>query len=149
MTGLQDIMTLPDHWARWWLWMWGVVAVGLIVAVFFVPFLWWAVAAAVGFGTMEGIGLLRPHDPYPPLTHVIHRFVPRWIAFTAIWALTGGAGAKWFHFAHPVRAAAIVGLLGWLNTHFDTTFDETKTLEERQKYNRILRRQSAPFQQGP
>lgn len=128
------MLTLPDHWARWWLWLWGAVAVGLLGGLFFLPFKYWAVCAAVGFGTMEGIGLRKPHDPYPPLTHVIHRFVPRWAAFTAIYGFVGEAGGLWFKFGRPVRLAAIFALLGWLTTHFDTTFDETKTLEEREKY---------------
>ncbi|MGH9204246.1 MAG: hypothetical protein ACRD2A_23710, partial [Vicinamibacterales bacterium] len=68
------------RWARWWLWLWGFVAVALLILVFLIPFRWWSVAAAVGFGTLEGIGLKKRADAYPPLTHVIHQFVPRWVA---------------------------------------------------------------------
>ena len=52
-------------WADWWLWSWGVVAVTLIVLVFtpLLSFKWWAVAAGIGFGTMEGLGLWHPRDP--------------------------------------------------------------------------------------
>ena len=80
------------RWARWWLWLWAAVAVALIALFFVMPLKWWAVAALAGFGTMEGIGLIRPDDPYPPLTHVIRRYVPRWAAFTAIYGFAGGAG---------------------------------------------------------
>lgn len=129
----------PMPWARWWLWLWGVVALGLIALVFLVPFLWWALAALVGFGVMEGLGLVRPHDQYPPLTHVIGRYVPRWVAFTAIYGLTGAAAGVWLGFRRPERLAAMLALLGWLTTHFDVTFSETRTLEERAKYRRIFR----------
>jgi hypothetical protein len=125
-------------WAPWWLWLWGAVAVGLIVATFFVPFKWWAVAAAGGFGTMEGIGLIRAHDPYPPLTHVIHRYVPRWLAFSAIYGFTGAAGSVWLHLSRPGRLGALFALLGWFTTHFDVTFDQTKVNEERAKRRRLI-----------
>ena len=82
---------MQGGWARWWVWTWGMVAVALIVLVFLIPFRWWAVATLVGFGTMEAIGLLRPEDAYPPLTQVIKRYVPRSIAFTAIYAFTSAA----------------------------------------------------------
>jgi hypothetical protein len=130
---------MADKWARWWLWLWGAVATGLLAAVFLIEFKWWAICAAIGFGVMEGVGLLRPHDPYPPLTQVIHKFVPRWVAFTAIYGFVGAAGGVWFKFPRPYRLAAIFALLGWLTTHFDTTFSERKTLEERSKYRRIVR----------
>lgn len=119
--------------------MWGIVAVGLIALIFFVSFRWWAIAAFVGFGVMEGLGLVRPHDQYPPLTHVIRRYVPRWVAFTAIYGLTGVAAGVWLRYPRPERLGAILALLGWFTTHFDVAFSETKTLEERAKYRRLFR----------
>ena len=126
-----------NPWARWWLWLWGGVAVTLLVLTFFLPFRWWALAAATGFGTMEGVGLIKPDDPYPPLTHVIRRFVPRWIAFTAIYAFTGAAGSVWLRVSTPLRLGALFALLGWFTTHFDVAFDTTKSMEERVKYEMI------------
>lgn len=128
------------------MWLWAVVAVGLIVLIFFLPFQNWALLALLGFGTMESIGLLRPNDAYPPLTHVIHRYVPRWIAFSLIFAVWGGAGATWFGAPHPLRAAAMVGLLGWFIAHFDVTFDEDAAAAERAKYSRLrqLARRAGP-----
>jgi hypothetical protein len=120
-------------WARWWLWLWGVVAVTLLVLVFLIPFRWWAIAAGVGFGVLEGIGLAHPDDAYPPLTHVIHRYVPRWLAFTAIYGFMGGAAGVWFRIHRPWRVALFAALLGWLTTHFDVTFDEDALREERKK----------------
>src|SRR5215211_8323087 len=110
---------METPWARWWLYLWGVVAVTLLVLVFFLPFGWWAGAAAVGFGTLEGIGLWRANDAYPPLTHVIRRYVPRWVAFTAIYGFAGGAGGVWLGFPYPGRSALLFALLGWLTSHFD------------------------------
>jgi hypothetical protein len=130
---------MAEPWARWWIWLWGIVAVGLIVSLRFLPFLHWAVAAGIGFGLMEGLGLLRPHDPYPPLTQVIHKYVPRWVAFSAIYGITGGAAGLWFHFSHPIRLGAVVALLGWFTAHFDVTFDEQTTLQERAKYQTLAR----------
>jgi hypothetical protein len=115
-------MAVP--WARWWLWLWGVVAVGLIALAFLVPFKRWALAVVIGFGTMEAIGLIRRNDAYPPLTHVIRRYVPRWFAFTAIYGFVGAAGGVWLGFPHPVRLGLLFALLGWLTTHFDVTFDQ-------------------------
>jgi hypothetical protein len=123
-------------WARWWLWLWGVVAVGLLVLVFLIPFRWWAVAAGVGFGVLEGVGL-RADDPYPPLTHVIHRYVPRSLAFTAIYGFMGGAAGVWFKIPRPWRVALFAALLGWLTTHFDVTFDEDTLQQERRKNQRL------------
>lgn len=125
-------------WAPWWLWLWGIVAVGLIASIFLMPFKWWAVAAVAGFGSMEAIGLLRPHDPYPPLTHVIRRFLPRWVAFTLIYGFTGAAGGFWLGFARPEHLGLLFALLGWFTSHFDVTFDERIEAEERAKHRRIL-----------
>lgn len=127
------------RWARWWIWMWGVVAVGLIVLAFLIPFKWWALAALVGFGSMEAIGLAHPNDAYPPLTHVIRRYVPRWLAFTAIYGVTGAAGGVWLDFAAPTRLGLLFALVGWLTTHFDVTFDQEIEAEERAKHRRLVR----------
>lgn len=124
-------------WALWWLWLWAAMTVVLIALVFLIPFKWWAVATAVGFGLMEAIGLLKRDDAYPPLTHVICRYVPRWIAFTLIYGFTGAAGGHWFGFARPEHLGLLIGLLGWFTTHFDVAFDERKRQEERAKYRRI------------
>lgn len=129
----------PLRWARWWLYLWGVVAIGLLVALFFVPFRWWVIAAALGFGIMEGIGLARHGDPYPPLTYVIRAYVPRWVAFATIYAITGAGGAVWLGVRRPWRVAAVVALLGWLTSHFDVTYDEDLEAAEHLKNRRLLR----------
>lgn len=138
MTSVGGKMKLTRHgWARWWLWLWGVVAAALLVLVFLVPFRWWAVLAALGFGTLEGIGLARRDDAYPPLTQAIHEYVPRWFAFGAIYGFMGGAGAKWFGVRGPWRLALFAALLGWFTAHFDVTFDDDQKQQERVKYRRL------------
>jgi len=127
------------RWAPWWLGLWGAVAVGLIVLALtpVLSFKWWAVAAFIGFGSMETVGLLRPHDRYPPLTQVIRRYVPRWAAFPAIYGITAAAGGVWLKFPNPARLGLLFALVGWLTTHFDTTFDDKAMEEEREKRQRI------------
>jgi hypothetical protein len=126
-------------WARWWLWLWGGVAVGLIVLALtpVLSFKEWAAAALVGFGSMEGIGLYKADDRYPPLTQVIRQFVPRWAAFPAIYGITAAAGGVWLHFSQPHRLGLLFALVGWLSTHFDTAFDGRAALEEREKLARV------------
>lgn len=125
-------------WARWWIYLWAVVAVVLVVMAFVMPFKWWALATAIGFGIMESIGLLRRDDPYPSLTHVIRNYVPRWVAFPAIYGFTGSAGAVWLGFPRPERLGALLALLGWLTSHFDVAFDEVKEVHESVKNRRLL-----------
>lgn len=108
-------------WAPWFVVTWVIVAISLLTSLFLLPFRTWSVLAAVGFGTFEAIGLLR-EDAYPPLTQVIHRYVPRWAAFLLIYGLVGAAGAYWFKVSQPWRMAAFLGLLGWLSDHFTETY---------------------------
>jgi len=68
---------------------------------------------------------------------VIHKYVPRWLAFTAIYGFMGAAGAVWFDVRKPWRLALFAALLGWLTTHFDVTFDEDKLVQERDKNARL------------
>jgi hypothetical protein len=125
-----------DRWSRPWLVTWAVVALTLIILIFVVPFEVWALATLVGFGGLEAYGLWRADDAYPPLTDVIARYVPRWVAFSAIYGITGGAAGTWFGF-HPARLALLVGLVGWFTAHFDVAFDAGGRLQEREKYRRL------------
>jgi hypothetical protein len=116
-------------WATWWIYLWAAVALTLIGLAFVpaVPFPWWCAATAVGFGTMEGIGVAT-ENPYPPLTHVIRHYLPEWVAFPAIYGLTGAAGETWtthlWHtpIPHAVTVGGIIALLGWFTTHFAATY---------------------------
>jgi len=122
-------------WEAWWIWLWGFVAVGLLVSVCFrAPFMWWALAGLLGFGIMEGYGLSSANDAYPPLTQVVREYVPRWVAFSLIYFAVGLAGGTWFQFSHRWELAALVGLLGWFTAHFDVTFDSAAVKQENAKY---------------
>lgn len=134
---VRQRLTLVPY-KTWWVWLWGAVALALIALLFILPFVWWALAALVLFGVMEGIGL-AVDGAYPPLTQVIARYIPRWLAFTLIFAIVGAAGANWYHVNHPIRIAALVGLLGWFIAHFDVTFDATTSAQEHAKYTRIAK----------
>jgi hypothetical protein len=104
--------------ATWWAWLWGVMAVALIVLAFFVPFWLWALCVFFGFGTMEGIGVAGVSSALPPLTDVIHDYVPAWVAIPAIWGLMVGGICSWLHSPHPVALPLFAAGLGWFNTHF-------------------------------
>ena len=122
-------------WCTWWVWAWGVVAVGLLAMIAArVPFYIWLPITAGTFGPMEGYGLSRSEDPYPPLTQVVREYVPRWLAFSLIYGAVGLGGGTWFHFAHRWWLAALGALLGWLTAHFDATYDAPAVQQENLKY---------------
>jgi hypothetical protein len=130
-----------EPWKTWWIWLWGVVSVGLLVSVWFrAPFMAWSLAAVATFGVMEAIGLTHAQQGFPPLTQVIREFVPRWLAFSLIYASTGVAGATWFRFHERLELALLTGLLGWFTAHFDTTFDSQAVVQESTKYAWYARR---------
>ena len=123
------------RWARWWILLWGVVAVGLLLALAFrAPFWAWLPAAVVGFGVMEGFGLSRAGDPYPPLTQVTREYSPRWLTFTLIYGAVGLGGGTWLHVHHRWWLALLTALGGWLTAHFDVTYDAPAVQQENAKY---------------
>lgn len=124
-----------EPWKRWWVVLFGVVAVGLLAAVGVrTPFEWWAPAAALTFLPMEVFGLLRAHDPYPPLTQITREWCPRWLTFLLVFGFVALAGGTWFHFHRRWWLTALGALLGWLTAHFDTTYDAPATRQENAKY---------------
>lgn len=116
--------SVPQQWNRWWLMMWGVVAVLLLGAAFFLPFERWAVAAVIGFGIPEAISLIKRDDGYPPLTHTIRHFLPGWLTFILIYSMFGSIAATWLGFPRPFHLGALFGLLGWLTEHFSATYSK-------------------------
>lgn len=111
----------PPKWNRYWVWMWGVIAVTLLALLPLVTFWPWTIATAVGFGLPEWWGLRKNDDAYPPLTHVIRHYSPRPITFILIGMLLGGVGVYWAVFTTPLRAAMYLGLAFWLIEHFEVT----------------------------
>lgn len=120
----------PGTFKTWWVYLWGVVAVALLVALWFIPYEWWLVATTVCFGTMEGYGVFvsGPNGPYPPLTDVIRAYVPIWLSVPVIWAISAGAGATWFHWAHPLGVSLLAALTGWFTVHFVDAYYRIKKL---------------------
>lgn len=114
----------PELWKRWWLGLWAVAASSLLGLAFVLPFGRWVLAATIGFGLPEAFALLRRDDGYPPLTHVLRHFLPKWFTFAAIYALVGTIGSYWFGARHPTRMGALAALIGWLSAHFDTVYTE-------------------------
>ena len=117
------------RWNRWFVRVWAGVAVTLLVLLRFLPFWKWFLVAAPSFGTMEGVGLRKMRDAFPPLTHVIRRYVPRWLAFTAIFGIWGATIAYWLSLPRPYVIGVATALLGWLNDHFDVTYDREAPYE--------------------
>lgn len=112
----------PRRWSRLWVALWAVDVGVLVPAAFLLPFRRWSALAALLFGVPEAVGLLRRGDPYPPLTFVVRRFVPRWACFTLLYGLWAAASAWWLGFPHPERLGALFALLGWAQNHFDVTY---------------------------
>lgn len=114
---------LPRNWNRWWLLMWLVSSAAVLTLAFLLPFwLWWLLAAVLGFGIPEAISLIKQNDDLPPLTHTIRHFLPDWFAFPLIYFLLGSIGAEWLEFRRPFHVGAMFGLLGWLTDHFSVTY---------------------------
>lgn len=112
------------RWASWYVRMWVLIFIGLIAAVFFIPFYWWMGAVVIAFGVPEFIGTVHQDDAYPPLTHVIVRYVNREYSFPFFYGFTTTAGAYWLHVTQPWRFGLLFGLIGWLNAHFDSRYEE-------------------------
>lgn len=106
------------EWSRWWVLMFVVLAVALIIAAPFVAFWHWWSLAGVFFGVPETIGSVKQNDRFPPLTHIIVRYLHVELALPLLFGLAGGIGAFWFGFPHPGRMGLLIGLIGWLNAHF-------------------------------
>jgi len=116
----------PEVWRLWWLLMWLVVGTCLFGLAFILPFGRWVLATTLGFGLPEGFALLRRDDGYPPLTHVLRHFLPKWLTFAAVYGLIGTTGSYWFGAKHPARMGALVALIGWLTAHFQTVYSERR-----------------------
>lgn len=120
MTLRQEIA----RWSRWWIGLWVVNVIILLAAIPFLTFGHWVTLALVLFGVPEFIGTLKQDDAFPPLTHVIVRYVDREIAFLLIFFFYGSTAAYWFGFPNKALGlGAFAGLLGWLNAHFDRRYE--------------------------
>ena len=119
-----DILPITQ-WSRVWIGMWIVIAIGLLTSVFFMGVWHWLTLTLFAFGIPESVGTLKQDDRYPPLTHIIVRFVDREIAFPLLFGFTGAIGAYWFHVLRPLSMGLLVGLIGWLSAHFDRRYEQS------------------------
>lgn len=116
---VQPSISAPAaRWSKYWVLMWIVIAVGLLAAAPFMAFWDWWTAVAIAFGIPEFIGARVQNDAFPPLTHVIVRYVHAEIAMPLLFGLAGGIGAHWIGYANPDKLGMLVGLIGWFNAHF-------------------------------
>lgn len=111
-----------NEWATWYVYLWVILFLGLIVSVWFVDFYVWWTLVVIFFGIPEFIGSVKQDDRYPPLTHVIVRYVNQEISFPILFGLVGTVGAFWIGFANPWRIGLLVGLIGWLSAHFGSRY---------------------------
>ena len=111
---LADEILPITEWSPWWIGMWVAIAAALLTSVFFMGVWHWLTLTLFAFGIPEFIGTLKQDDRYPPLTHVIVRYVDREIAFPLLFGFAGAIGAYWFGVPHPQNMGLLVGLIGWL-----------------------------------
>lgn len=108
----------PSTWSPWWVAMWVGLSVGLIAAA---PFLYvwdWLTLAAVFFGIPETIGARVQDDRFPPLTHVIVRYVHAEVSVPLMVGLAGGIGAHWLEAGRPFERGVLFGFVAWVLVHF-------------------------------
>ncbi|HLE81828.1 MAG TPA: hypothetical protein VJA25_11100 [Dehalococcoidia bacterium] len=111
-------------WKRWWVALWTANTVALMSLIWMLPPKHWMVATTISFGLMEGIGLLKKQDAYPPLTFVMRRFLPRWLTHTALTAYWGAAVGVLLELPFPAwKLAVLTGILGWTQDHFDLVYE--------------------------
>ena len=112
----------PAQWSKYWVAMWVALAVGLLGLAPFMAFWDWWTAVAIAFGIPEFIGARIQNDAFPPLTHVIVRYVHAEIATPLLFGLTAGIGTHWLLKIPGPPKAWHVGILfaglGWFNAHF-------------------------------
>lgn len=118
------------QWSRWWLALWLFIVVDLLTAAFLVGFYDWLTLAALEFGIPEFFGARKADDRFPPLTHVVVRYVHPELAMPLLYGFAGAIGAFWLGFAHPEWIGGIVGLIGWLDIHFLPRF--LKRMQEKE-----------------
>jgi len=119
------LATDSREWSRYWIAMWAVFVVALLAAIPFVSFGHWVTATLILFGIPEAFGTWKQDDAYPPLTHVIVKYLDRELSFPVIFFFYGSTAAYWFGF--PQRAwalGAFAGLMGWLIAHFERRYEK-------------------------
>lgn len=108
----------PRAWSKWWVAMWAIIAIGLLIAA---PFMyvwdWWTLVF-FAFGIPEFIGARVQNDAFPPLTHVIVRYVNPEISVPFMVGMSGAMGAHWLDAGRPLERGLLFGLAAWFLVHF-------------------------------
>lgn len=102
--------------------MWAVLAVGLLASAFLVSFWQFWTLVLIGFGVPEFIGARVQDDRYPPLTHVIVKYVHPELGLPLLYFMAGSIGTYWFGAPKPWRLGALVAFIGWLDIHFSPRY---------------------------
>jgi hypothetical protein len=98
--------------------MWVVLAVGLLVAAPFV-YIWdWFTYVAIGFGIPEFVGARVQNDAFPPLTHVIVRYINAEFSIPFMVGFAGAIGSHWLTAGRPLERGLLFGFVGWVLVHF-------------------------------
>jgi hypothetical protein len=98
--------------------MWVVIALTLLAALPFM-YVWdWFTVTAIAFGIPEFIGARVQNDAFPPLTHVIVKYVHPELSVPFMVGAAGGMGAHWLDAGRPVERGALFAFAGWVLVHF-------------------------------
>lgn len=108
----------PREWSKWWVAMWAIISVTLLAAAPFMDFWAWWTAVFIAFGIPEFIGARIQNDAFPPLTHVIVRYVNPEISVPFMVGMAGGMGSYWLDAGRPFERGLLFGFAGWVLVHF-------------------------------
>lgn len=108
----------PSEWSKYWVGMWVVIAAALLVAAPFMDFWAWWTAVFIAFGIPEFIGARVQNDAFPPLTHVIVKYVNPEISVPFMVGMAGGMGSYWLETGRPLERGLLFGFVGWVLVHF-------------------------------
>jgi hypothetical protein len=98
--------------------MWGLITVALLSLAPFM-YVWdWFTLVFFAFGIPEVIGTLKQDDKYPPLTHVIVRYVNAEFSIPFMVGMAGGIGSHWLTTGRPLERGLLFGFVAWVLVHF-------------------------------
>jgi hypothetical protein len=111
-----------ETWSPWFVTLWIIAILSSTIAFWVWSTRAWAALTGVEFMTLEIIGLLKSGDGKPPLTYIMRRYVPRWLAFPLLYFLIGSQIITAVLAGEVLIASSLVGFLGWTTSHFDITY---------------------------
>lgn len=108
----------PGQWSKYWVGMWVVISAVLLCLAPFMYFWDWITLVAFAFGIPEFVGARVQNDAFPPLTHVIVRYVHPEVSVPVMVGLAGGIGAHWLQAGRPLERGLLFGFVAWVLVHF-------------------------------